>query len=154
MEHQKILNLLNDVNDFKFVTRKWNTVNDNSKANYDAGNENTYNTGVLESNLCDYNDVYISVTGDITVTAAPQIQVGFINSTPFTKCITKIDETTIDDAKYLDLVMPMYNLIECSSNILKQQKAYGFIQKMKQIILMIKLQTQMILNLSSIRLNY
>ena len=154
MEHQKILNLLNDVNDFKFVTRKWNTVNDNSKANYDAGNENTYNTEVLESNLCDYNDAYISVTGDITVTAAPQILVGFINSTPFTKCITKIDETTIDDAKYLDLVMPMYNLIECSSNILKQQKAYGFIQKMKQIILMIKLQTQMILNLSSIRLNY
>ena len=39
MEHQKILNLLNEENDFKFVTRKWNIVNDQSNANYDAGNE-------------------------------------------------------------------------------------------------------------------
>ena len=56
MEHQKLLNLLNDANDSKFVMRKWNIVNDNSKANYDAGNEITYNTGVLKSNLYDYND--------------------------------------------------------------------------------------------------
>ena len=39
MENQKILNLLNEENDFKFVTRKWNIVNDQSNANYDAGNE-------------------------------------------------------------------------------------------------------------------
>ena len=39
MEHQKILNLLNEENDFKFVTRKWNIVSDQSNANYDAGNE-------------------------------------------------------------------------------------------------------------------
>ena len=38
MEHQKVLNLLNDANNSKFVTRKWNIVNDNSKANYDEGN--------------------------------------------------------------------------------------------------------------------
>ena len=44
MEHQKILNLLNEANDPKFVTKKWNIVNDNSKANYNAGNEITYNT--------------------------------------------------------------------------------------------------------------
>ena len=37
MEHQNILNLLNDANDSKFVTRKWNIVNDSSKANYNAG---------------------------------------------------------------------------------------------------------------------
>ena len=36
MEHQKIFNLLNDANDSKFVTRKWDIVNGNSKANYDA----------------------------------------------------------------------------------------------------------------------
>ena len=57
----------------------------------------------------------------------------------------------------LDLVMPMYNLIEYSSNysetnivqiILKQQGVYSFIQKMKQLILMLLLQTLMILNLS------
>ena len=36
MEHQKILNVFNEVNDSKFVTRKWNIVNDNSKSNYAA----------------------------------------------------------------------------------------------------------------------
>ena len=59
MEHQKITNLLNEANDSKFVTRKWNIVNDNSKANCDVGNEIIYNTEVLKSNLCDYNNGYI-----------------------------------------------------------------------------------------------
>ena len=53
MEHQKILNVLNKVNDSKFVTRKWNIVNDESNANYDVRNEIIYNTEVLKSNLCD-----------------------------------------------------------------------------------------------------
>ena len=61
-----------------------------------------YNTEVLKSNLCDYNDAYILVRGDITVTAAPTTQVAFKNCAPFTKCITKIDETTIDDAEDLN----------------------------------------------------
>ena len=38
----------------------------------------------------------------------------FKNCAPFTKCITKIDGVTIDDVEYLDLVMPMYNLLEQS----------------------------------------
>ena len=49
-------NLSNEANDSKFVTRKWDIVNDNSKSNYDATNEITYSTEVLNSNLCDYND--------------------------------------------------------------------------------------------------
>ena len=61
MEHQKILNSLNEANNSKFVTRKWNIVNDQSNANYDVGNEIIYNTEVLKSNLCDYNDAYILV---------------------------------------------------------------------------------------------
>ena len=51
MEHQKILNLLNEANDSEFVARKWNIVNDNSKTSYDAENEITYNTEVLKSKL-------------------------------------------------------------------------------------------------------
>ena len=47
MEHQKILNLLNERNNSKSVTRKWNIVNDNSKANCDVGNETIYNTEFL-----------------------------------------------------------------------------------------------------------
>ena len=51
-------NLSNEANDSKFVTRKWDIVNDNSKSNYDATNEITYSTEVLNSNLCDYKDAY------------------------------------------------------------------------------------------------
>ena len=46
MEHQKVLNFLNGVNNYKFVTRKWNIVNDNSNANYCEGNKIIYNTEV------------------------------------------------------------------------------------------------------------
>ena len=62
------------------------------------------------------NDAYILVRGDITVVAAPATQLAFKNCAPFTKCITKVDETTIDDAEDLDLVMPMCHLIDYSSN--------------------------------------
>ena len=50
MQHQKILNLFKKAYDSKTVRRKWNIVNDN------VGNEIIYNTEVLKSNLCDYND--------------------------------------------------------------------------------------------------
>ena len=71
MEHQKILNLLSETNDSKFVTRKWNIVNDKPKSNYEVTNEITYNTEIWKSNVCDYNDAYILVRGRITVVAAP-----------------------------------------------------------------------------------
>ena len=80
---------------------------DNSEANYDLE--------VLKSSLCEYNDSYILVRGDITVTAASETQIAFRNCSPFTKCITKIDGTAIDDAEDLDLVMSVYNIIEYSS---------------------------------------
>ena len=116
MEHKKILNLLSEASDSKFLTRKWNTGNVNSKANCDTANKIVYNTEVLKSNLCDYNNPYVLVRGKITVTAALETQLSSKNCAKFTKCITKIDGTTIDDAENLDLVMPMYNLIEYSSN--------------------------------------
>ena len=104
------------MNDSKFVTRNWNIFNDQSNAEYDVGNETIYNTEVLKSNLCDYNDAYILVRADITVSSAPVIPALFKYCAPFTKCITKIDGTTIDDAEDLDLVIPMYSLTEYSSN--------------------------------------
>ena len=103
---------MNEANDSKFVTRKWNIVNDNSKAIYGVA----YNTEVLKSNLCDYNDGYISVRGYITIKVYQTAQVAFKSCAPFTKCITKIDGITIDDANDLDLVMSMDSLIKYSSN--------------------------------------
>ena len=59
MKHEKILSLLNESSDYKFVTRKWNIGNDQSNSNYDVGNEMIYNREVLKSYLSDYNGCYI-----------------------------------------------------------------------------------------------
>ena len=102
--------------------------NDNSKANYNVGNEIIYNKEVLKSNFCGYSDAYILVKGNISVTAAPITPANFKNSAPITKCLTKINGATIDDAENLDFVMSVYNLIEYSSNYSEKQELYGFIE--------------------------
>ena len=99
------------------MTKKRNIANDQSDKNYDVGNEIIYNAETLKSKLCDYNDAYILVRGDIVTTAHNNpTPVAFKNYAPLTKCITKIDGKTIDDAEGLDLVLPMCNLIEYTSN--------------------------------------
>ena len=77
MGHQKILNLLNERSDSKFVTTKWNNVNDQSNGNYNVGNEIIYNAEVLKSNLCDYKGAYILVRGDIPFIGHQETQLGF-----------------------------------------------------------------------------
>ena len=67
MEHQKILNLLNEASDSKFVTQNWNIVNDQSNTNYSAGNEIIYSTEVLKSALCHHNNAYNLVIDNITI---------------------------------------------------------------------------------------
>ena len=80
---------------------------------------------MLRSSLCDCSDAYILVKGNISVnnTAADGAaanntnkKVIFKNCAPFTNCISKINNTQIDNAEYIDIVMPMYNLIEYSDN--------------------------------------
>ena len=83
----------------------------------------------VKSNLSDYNDAYILERGNIPVRATPATHVAFRNCAPFTKCITKIDETTIDDVENLDLVIPMYSLIEYSSNCSKTTGSLWFYSK-------------------------
>ena len=135
------------------MTRKCNVVNDNSNANYGVGNKINYNREVLKSNLCDYNDAYILVRGDITVIAAPETQVAFKNCASFAKCITKVDGTAIDDAENLDLVMPMYNLIK-HSNYSEAAGSLWIYYKDEATDFMQILKTLIILNLWSIRVNY
>ena len=85
---------------------------------------------MLRSNLCDYVDPYIPVKGTITTTgtgddeAAKQLDernkgVIFKNCDPYTKCISRINNTDIDISHDIDIVMPMYNLIEYSDNYSK-----------------------------------
>ena len=86
-----------------------------------------YNSEVLKSNLCDNSDACILLRGDITVVTVHVTQIAFKHCAPFAKCITKIDETKINNAKYLDLVMPMYHLLSKLQIILTKQIVYGFI---------------------------
>ena len=83
---------------------------------------------MLKSSLCDYSDAYILVKGIITVnntTAAgadannTNKKVMFKNCAPFTNCISEINNAQVDNAKDIDIVMPMYNLIEYSDNYAK-----------------------------------
>ena len=120
---------MNEANDSKFVTRKWNILNDNSKASYDVANEIIYNAEVLKSSHCDYNNAYILGRGNITIKGHPLTQVTFKNCATFTKCITKIDGTTTDYPEDLYLVIPMCNLIEYSSNYFETTGSLWFYSK-------------------------
>ena len=72
---------------------------------------------ITKSNLCDYSDAYILVTGNITATSdGANDRVAFKNFAPFTKCITHINDEHVDNADMLDIIMPMYNLIEYGDN--------------------------------------
>ena len=83
---------------------------------------------MLKSILCDYSDAYVLVKGTISVnnTAADGAaanntnkKVIFKNCAPFTNCISEINNTQVDNAKDIDIVMPMYNVIEYSDNYTK-----------------------------------
>ena len=87
------------------MTKRLNIVNDQSVANYDAGNKVIYNTEVLKSNLCDYSEASILVKYDITIIGHQVTQVAFKNCALFINSITKIDGTTINDTENLDLVI-------------------------------------------------
>ena len=59
----------------------------------------------------------------------------FKNNAPFINCVSKINGVKIDNAEDLDVVMPMYNLLEYSKNYKKQQEVYGIITEMNQIVI-------------------
>ena len=135
MEYDKINNLLlSEDNESeklsKFVTREYVRVNSLSNT-YNENKSIRFKTPMLRSNLCDYSDDYILAKGTITVTApgannnANNIRdkrnrpLILKNNAPFVSCITRINGELIEDADDLDIVMPMYNLLEYSKNYRK-----------------------------------
>ena len=85
---------------------------------------------MLRSYLCDFSDVYIVVKGKVHVTGGSNSSqknrpLAFKNNAPFTNCIPKINNVLIDNAENLDIVMSMYNLLECSRNYKKKKKTAG-----------------------------
>ena len=113
-----------------FKTKNWLEINYQSRGLYDVNSDIRFKSTMLKSNLCDYSDVSILVKGRITITGqgadAAGRQAGerdkgvvFKNCAPFINCKTEINNTEIDNAKDIDIVMPMYNLIEYSDNYSK-----------------------------------
>ena len=126
MEYQKIANLIDDASHqpSKFRTKNWVEINDESRGTYNVNSQIKFKTTMLKSGLCDYSDAYIHVKGTVAVnsTAAADAdanntnkKVIFKNCTSFTNCISDFN----DNAKDIDIVMPMYNLIEYSDNYSK-----------------------------------
>ena len=132
MEYQKIINLLGNTSNqlSKFRTKNWIETNDQSTGMYNTNSGIRFETKMLNSSLCDYSDEYILVKGRLIVTeagdhaAARQADernkgVIFKNCAPFINCKCEINIMEIDNTKDLDIVIPMYNLIEYSNHYSK-----------------------------------
>ena len=145
MEYDKINNLLlsedneNEMSEklSEFVTREYVRVNSLSNT-YNENKSIRFKTLTLRSNLCDCSDAYILVKGIITVTA-PGVNNGannirdkrnrpliLKNNAPFVSCVTRINGELIEDADDLDIVMPMYNLLEYSKNVKTIGSLYNY----------------------------
>ena len=110
----------------RFITKKWVEVHDQSGSaddRYKPNKQIRFKTSMLRSDLCDYSDAHIVVKRTITVTDpdndAYDKKLTLKNNAPFVSCISKINKTLIDNAADIDIVMPMYNLLEYSKNYRK-----------------------------------
>ena len=112
----------------KFVTREYVRVNSLSNT-YNENKSIRFKTLMLRSDLCDYADAYVLVNGVITVNGIVNgVENEIIrrdrklilkNNAPFISCMTRINNELTEDADDLDIVMPMYNLLEYSKNYIK-----------------------------------
>ena len=123
MEFNKINNFLGDSSDKipRFVTKKWIEINPQSTKDLKTSKEIKFKTSMLRSDLCDYSEAYIWVKGDAVINNATvnnsfDRRFAFKNNAPFISCISKVNGKLVENAEDLDVVMPMYNLLEYSKN--------------------------------------
>ena len=112
----------------RFITRQYAKGNSLSNT-YNENKSIRFKTPMLRSDLCDYSDTHILVKGTVTVNGVVNGAENDIltrnrplilkNNAPFVSCMTKINNEFIEDANDLDIVMPMYNLLEYSKNYRK-----------------------------------
>ena len=135
MEYHKIANLLDTAFDEvpRFVMKIWieaHNQSDSADDRYQPNKQIRFKTSLQRSNLCDYFDAYIVVKGDIALTKTNGRGIidirnkflAFKNNAPFTNCVSNINNVLINNAEDLDIVKPMYNLLEYSKN---DRKATG-----------------------------
>ena len=111
----------------KFRTKNWVEVNNKSRGTYNVNSQIKFKTLMSRSSLCNYSDAYMLVSAIIRIsnTAAAggeannrkNITINYC--APCTNCINEINNTQIDNAKDIDIVTPMYNLIEYIDNYSK-----------------------------------
>ena len=92
----------------KICNKKWYVIDSESKGNYSHENPIKFLASSLESNLCDYSNAYILVTGNINVTGGDaNTKVTFKNCASFRECRTEINEPFVDNAEHINIAMPM-----------------------------------------------
>ena len=101
-------------------------MSDDARGTYNKVTQIKFKTSILKSSLCDYSSAYILVSRTITVAAQAgdnannvNKEVVFINCVPYTDCISEINKTQIDNAKDINIAIPMCILIEYSNNYSK-----------------------------------
>ena len=134
MEYEKIAKLISNNEEFpdnisKFTSKKLVQVYDETdNADYRENKQIRFKTPMLRSDLCDYSDAYIVVKGNINFTVnranvanvvAYNKKVAFKNNAPIISSMTKISGELIENAEDLDIVMPIYNLLEYIKNYRK-----------------------------------
>ena len=109
----------------KFKTMNWVEITDESRGTYNVNSQIKFKTTMLKSSLFDYSDAYIlvrSLLSLITLLLQMPIQIILIRKVifkscaPFTNCVSKINNIQVDNAKDIDIVIPMYNLIKYTDN--------------------------------------
>ena len=131
MEYQKIINLFDNTPNqpTKFRTKGLLEVNDDACGTYKTNSQIKLKTSMLRTSLFDYSYAYILVSGTLTSAEIAagggnnNIQEVFKNCAPFTDCVREINNTQIDNAKDINVVMPMYNFIEYSDNYSKTSES-------------------------------
>ena len=111
---------------------------DESGRTYNVNKKTRIKTPMLRTDLCDYNEAYIVVTGKITVTNpnnnAYDKKLALKNTALFFSCFSKINGTLVENAEDLDVVMPMYTLLLYVKIIEKQLDLCGITTEMNQIL--------------------
>ena len=122
--------MIHQISKLDLEKENWVKINDDSRGTCNTNSQIKFKSLMLMTTLCDYSDAYVLVRGTITITgvgnddAVRQVdeinkRAIFKNCAPFTNCISETNNTQIDNTKYIDAVMAIYNLIEYNDNYLK-----------------------------------
>ena len=110
----------------KLRTRNWVEINDESCVTYNTNRQIKFKSSMLKLSLFDYSDACLHVKGAIRVQNTAAVagnnigkEVIFKSCAPFTGCINKINNRKVNNAKDIDVILPMYNLLEYSDIYLK-----------------------------------